>query len=82
MAAKFNKPGRGAFLPGNGARPAALGKFFSGPRPPGFAAAPTRPGRKTGGGYYPVLHGLNSAGPVKQISRLTIMQTHIPRGQG
>jgi hypothetical protein len=61
-------------------RPAALGTLFVGPRPYGFAAAPTRPGRRTGGSFFPVLHGLFSAGKVKQISPLNIMQTHIPRG--
>jgi len=45
-------------------------------------AAPTRPGRRTGGASYPVLHGLFQAGPVKQISQLSIMQTNIFRGQG
>jgi hypothetical protein len=58
----------------------ASGQFFSGPRPYGFAAAPTRPGRKHGGGVYPVLHGLFQAGKVRQISPLSIMQSNIHRG--
>lgn len=61
-------------------RPAALGTLFAGPRPPGFAAAPTRPGRRVGGSSFPVLHGLFQAGKVTQISRLNIMQTNIRRG--
>jgi hypothetical protein len=61
-------------------RPAALGTLFAGPRPPGFAAAPTRPGRRTGGALYPVLNGLCQAGRVRQISPLNIMQTNIRRG--
>lgn len=63
-------------------RPAALGTFFSGPRPPGALAAPTRPGRRVGGAFYPVLHGLFSAGRVRQISPLSIMQNNIILGQG
>lgn len=61
-------------------RPAALGTFFSGPRPFGFAAAPTRPGRRAGGASYPVLHGLFQAGPVRQISQVQTMQTNVFRG--
>lgn len=61
-------------------RPAALGVLFAGPRPYGFAAAPTRPGRRVGGSVFPVLNGLFQAGRVKQISPLNIMQTNVPRG--
>jgi hypothetical protein len=63
-------------------RPAALGVLFSGPRPYGFMAAPTRPGRRVGGASYPVLHGLFQAGKVKAISQINTMQTNIFRGQG
>jgi hypothetical protein len=63
-------------------RPAALGVLFAGPRPYGFAAAPTRPGRRGGGAVYPVLHGLLQAGRVKSISPINIMQTNTHRGQG
>lgn len=66
-----------------GTTPAAVGAFFSGPRVAyGFAAAPTRPGRKHGGGVTPVLHGLFQAGKVRQISRINIMQNNIHRGSG
>lgn len=77
MAAKFTGPGQQ-----RQARPAALGVLFKGPRPYGFMAAPTRPGRVHGGGSYPVLHGLFQAGKVKAISPVNIMQTNIFRGQG
>lgn len=61
---------------------AALGSFFTGPRPYGFAAAPTRPGRKVGGAVYPAISGLFQAGKVKAISQINTMATLIHRGQG
>lgn len=77
MAAKFTGKGQQPQ-----ARPAALGTLFAGPRPYGFMAAPTRPGRRHGGGSYPVLHGLFQAGKVRAISQVNIMQTNVFRGQG
>jgi hypothetical protein len=73
----FGRPNRQA-----GTSPSAVGVLFQGPRPFGFAAAPTRPGRKHGGGVFPVLHGLFQAGKVRQISRINIMQNNIHRGNG
>ena len=69
-----------------GAAPAAphpsLGIFFSGPRPFGFASAPTKPGRRTGGAKTPALHGLFQAGRTIGISRINTIATNIHRGQG
>lgn len=63
-------------------RPAALGAFFGGPRPYGFAAAPTRPGRVHGGGVTPALHGLFRAGTAVGVSHINAMATNISRGKG
>jgi hypothetical protein len=60
----------------------SLGSFFSGPRPYGALAAPTRPGRKLGGATYPALHGLFRAGSVVGVSQLNTIATNIHRGQG
>lgn len=63
-------------------RPATLGTFFSGPRPVGFAAAPTRPGRVHGGTVTPALHGLFRAGKAVGISQINAIATNIQRGKG
>lgn len=60
----------------------SLGTFFAGPRPPGFAAAPTKPGRKLGGSRTPALTGLFQSGKPVAISRINTMATNIHRGQG
>lgn len=76
----------GKFIKGVGAAAGAphpsLGVFFAGPRPYGFAAAPTRPGRRHGGGKTPALAGLFRAGRVVGISRINTIATNIHRGQG
>lgn len=61
----------------------ALGVFFSGPRPYGFAAAPTRPGRKVRAAHVPALHGLfRHGGPAIAVSDINRIATNIHRGQG
>lgn len=60
----------------------SLGAFFSGPRPYGALAAPTRPGRKIGGATVPALTGLFQAGRPVGISRINTIATNIHRGQG
>ena len=60
----------------------SLGAFFSGPRPYGALAAPTRPGRKIGSSTVPALSGLFQAGRAVGISRINTIATNIHRGQG
>ena len=75
MAGKFSKGGFAGPHP-------SLGAFFEGPRPYGFAAAPTRPGRRHGAVTVPALHGLFRAGRSVGISRINTIATNIHRGQG
>ena len=60
----------------------SLGTFFSGPRPYGALAAPTRPGRKIGSATVPALSGLFQAGRPIGISRINTIATNIHRGGG
>ena len=76
----------GKFIKGGGAAAQAphpsLGAFFAGPWPYGFAAAPTKPGRKHGGTVTPALHGLFQSGRPVAISRINTIAINIHRGQG